>query len=195
MKCFTPCNERSYCTSLGICKCYPGYTGDDCSKMANCPSNCTSPSHGICNEDGTCSCIKPWNGPACNINGSSHNNSPAQKLVSDRRLNCQMFGYLYYPQLVNEVGKEYFSKFDPINNCPESCNSRGFCKDSKCYCKRGYVGTSCSFSYQDYQNSKEARLAQQAKLVLYGGISASVGFVLGLAFTIKLFLFKKAKPT
>ena len=78
-----------------------------------------------------------------------------------------MFGYLFYPQLVMEVGKDYFSQFEPINNCPLSCNSRyyslmarGFCKDKKCYCKHGYVGTSCAFSYSEYQNTAEAKLLQ-----------------------------------
>lgn len=63
-------------------------------------------------------------GPACNINGSATQDDAANKFQTDSRLNVQMFGYLFYPQLINEVGKEYFSQFEPINNCPSSCNSR-----------------------------------------------------------------------
>ena len=66
-------------------------------------------------------------GPACNINGSLANQNTANKLMTDSRLNVQMFGYLFYPQLVAEVGKDYFSEFEPINNCPSSCNSRYAC--------------------------------------------------------------------
>ena len=58
--CANNCSNRGTCVN-GTCVCYPGYLGDDCSRLA-CPSHCSH--HGICNY-GQCVCYHGYMGESC----------------------------------------------------------------------------------------------------------------------------------
>jgi hypothetical protein len=49
--------------SIGKCKCYPGWGGEDCGERT-CFKDCNL--HGACHH-GICECDKHWEGPYCTI--------------------------------------------------------------------------------------------------------------------------------
>lgn len=63
--CSLDCSNRGECDySNLICKCNPGYYGDGCEHIS-CPNNCTSPLHGICENERSCICKEGFLGPDC----------------------------------------------------------------------------------------------------------------------------------
>jgi hypothetical protein len=63
----TECSGHGTCQS-GACVCDQGFTDSSCSIKA-CPMfmNKLCGDHGICDPDGTCSCLNGWSGEACHI--------------------------------------------------------------------------------------------------------------------------------
>lgn len=173
-KCVILCTGNSYCTTTAKCKCYPGYSGDTCKTVVNCPNNCTNSNQGVCTEQGLCNCMDAWGylirltkhrGADCNLNKTGNmsmfNFTEKKNLVNHKDLlNIDQFGYLFYEQLRVEIGSKYYSKFQPADSCPDSCNFRGFCKSKRCYCKRGYIGSSCQYTHSSFKDSKHSRKKQ-----------------------------------
>uniref|UniRef100_A0A7S2BFZ6 EGF-like domain-containing protein n=1 Tax=Haptolina brevifila TaxID=156173 RepID=A0A7S2BFZ6_9EUKA len=67
--CPNSCNNNGQC-SLGVCSCYQGYSGSDCSEF--CPFNCTLNSltgsyQGRCDINFKCRCKAGYSGPACDV--------------------------------------------------------------------------------------------------------------------------------
>ncbi|KAH7396393.1 hypothetical protein BKA66DRAFT_409746 [Pyrenochaeta sp. MPI-SDFR-AT-0127] len=58
------CNENGFLASEGRCSCFPGSSGDDCSKTT-CESDCSG--HGKCDGPNVCECKDGWTGPDCSF--------------------------------------------------------------------------------------------------------------------------------
>lgn len=52
--CPAHCSWNGECLDKGVCACYPGYTGADCSQDCGCGG------HGVCKADGSCQCDMGW---------------------------------------------------------------------------------------------------------------------------------------
>lgn len=65
--CPLDCSHRGECDYTTLeCKCHPGYFGDGCQYLF-CPNNCTSPEHGICEQEKFCSCKEGYRGLDCSL--------------------------------------------------------------------------------------------------------------------------------
>ncbi|KAL2649366.1 hypothetical protein R1flu_017494 [Riccia fluitans] len=64
-ECPNACNLNGECVS-GLCKCFIGYSGDDCSNR-DCPNGCGG--HGLCTAAGVCECDPGLTGVDCSTAG------------------------------------------------------------------------------------------------------------------------------
>lgn len=133
---------------LSVCKCKPGWFGNDCS-LKQCPGtfcyfdsvsldqHCVKcSSNGLCNADGSCSCDNGWTGIDCSMtkcpgNGCSNkgtclseNQFPINQCVCNDRIG----GYDCSVKL-----------------CLNNCSNQGNCTaNGMCACKNGFSGDDCS---------------------------------------------------
>ena len=65
VRCPRGCSGYGDCNGNGICNCYDGYTGIDCS-LSTCENDCSG--NGVCDgEVGTCACTTDYVGDACEV--------------------------------------------------------------------------------------------------------------------------------
>ncbi|EGC38761.1 hypothetical protein DICPUDRAFT_75698 [Dictyostelium purpureum] len=129
-----PCNGNGLCNnSTGVCTCFPGIEGDDCSKvLLKCPNDCTNPLQGTCDtSSGSCICKPYFSGNDCSIKNCINNCTNSGNCVNGI---CQCF-----------PGKT----LDDCSGiqCPNDCsNGNGTCNYSTgvCTCNPGRVGHDCS---------------------------------------------------
>jgi N-acetylneuraminic acid mutarotase len=62
--CRLDCNDHGLCDDYE-CVCYPGYYGTYCQGLVGCPNNCTSSSHGTCQDSSECECKSGYTGEDC----------------------------------------------------------------------------------------------------------------------------------
>mmetsp|Transcript_13162 Transcript_13162/g.25516 ORF Transcript_13162/g.25516 Transcript_13162/m.25516 type:complete len:1478 (+) Transcript_13162:39-4472(+) len=123
------CSGAGTCNhNQGLCTCFPGYSGVDCSTVIPCKHNCTSEWHGTCQANGKCKCQNRFSGDDCSeigcLNGCSNNGK-----CTDGVCTC----------------KDGFAGVSCEIKCPNACSSRGQCMlDGKCRCHLEYEGADCS---------------------------------------------------
>ncbi|XP_064207985.1 teneurin-2-like isoform X3 [Anguilla rostrata] len=125
-ECPRNCHGNGECTS-GICHCFPGFHGLDCSKAA-CPVLCSGNGQ---YEKGACICYSGWKGSECDV--------PVGQCVDPQ---CSGHGTCsggtcacsrgYKGELCTEV-----DCLDP------TCSSNGICVSGECHCKPGWAGPLC----------------------------------------------------
>ncbi len=111
------CSGNGMCLStLQICICEPGWTGEDCS-ILDCPGSPPCNDHGICENVNPkrCRCDPKWTGESCNlrcVNGRNYGNSS---------------GCLCNPCYSGET-------------CEIRCSNNGQCVNGSCVCDamKGY---------------------------------------------------------
>ena len=64
--CRLECNEHGICDNYE-CVCYPGYYGTYCQGLVGCPNNCTSATHGKCQDSAECLCYSGYTGEDCSL--------------------------------------------------------------------------------------------------------------------------------
>ena len=62
-ECPNDCSGHGLCGTGGLCRCAPGFVGDDCGRPTSCSTNCSN--HGLCVDDEVCECKPGWEGDDC----------------------------------------------------------------------------------------------------------------------------------
>ena len=140
--CENACSGHGDC-EFAICKCRPGWTGSDCSKII-CPGSfcyidsvsleqhCVScSSNGACDDTGACTCNPGWTGSDC----------------ATATIECGASGTLLNTEFPTNqcICNERFSGPSCSEQlCLNACNGRGNCTSGYCACQPGYYGDDCS---------------------------------------------------
>ncbi|KAF4091380.1 hypothetical protein AMELA_G00036250, partial [Ameiurus melas] len=125
-ECPRNCHGNGECVS-GVCHCFPGFHGMDCSKAA-CPVLCSGNGQ---YDKGSCTCYSGWKGPECDI--------PINQCIDPQ---CGGHGTCKEGTCVCSLGYKG-------ENCAEvdcldpSCSNNGICVSGECHCKPGWGGTHC----------------------------------------------------
>lgn len=210
--CQTDCSSHNFCKLNDLCskKCSKNQNCDiNRNDTLNCPKNCTSLENGICLDNGKCLCNPGYGGLDCSINigeketeevlglddevdkeiqeniKSVKKNFTKQKIpTSYEKITFKMFGYYYFDErkIINQ--NINLNKYDNLNNCPQECNSRGFCKDKQCFCRPGYVGQSCEVSTVNLEHVKSEFITFRNKMIIYCCVALIFGIQFGL-FSLK----------
>ncbi|XP_071950673.1 teneurin-3-like isoform X2 [Antedon mediterranea] len=131
--CLNDCSGNGQCVD-GQCKCYPTFTGEDCSKVVKyCEIDSECGDNGECLE-GHCRCLPGWGGMNCSselcmANCGDHGTCVGSTCKCDQGWN---------------------GKFCSLDGCPSMCNGNGLCNDVdgewSCSCVRGFGGESCDIT-------------------------------------------------
>ncbi|XP_062856489.1 teneurin-2 isoform X2 [Trichomycterus rosablanca] len=125
-ECPRNCHGNGECVS-GVCHCFPGFHGMDCSKAA-CPVLCSGNGQ---YDKGSCTCYSGWKGPECDI--------PINQCIDPQ---CGGHGTCTEGTCVCSVGYKG-------ENCAEvdcldpTCSNNGICVSGECHCKPGWGGSHC----------------------------------------------------
>ncbi|XP_054594525.2 teneurin-2 isoform X1 [Nothobranchius furzeri] len=125
-ECPRNCHGNGECNS-GVCHCFPGFHGMDCSKAA-CPVLCSGNGQ---YDKGSCVCYSGWKGPECDI--------PATQCIDPL---CSGHGTCTDGSCVCSIGYKG-------QNCAEvdcldpTCSNNGICVNGECHCKPGWGGLHC----------------------------------------------------
>jgi hypothetical protein len=165
--CESECKIHNFCLANGRCskECLRGECSNSKKKIIKCPNNCGGLERGICLDNGRCLCNPGIGGNDCSIDvedeqierlmgiddqvirdieAQRKKNLDSQEEIdlpeNYKKIKFEMFGFKYFKQRSAMGTSKNLEKYDSLRTCPEECNSRGFCKDSECYCRPGYVG-------------------------------------------------------
>uniref|UniRef100_A0A672QE56 Teneurin transmembrane protein 2 n=1 Tax=Sinocyclocheilus grahami TaxID=75366 RepID=A0A672QE56_SINGR len=125
-ECPRNCHGNGECVS-GVCHCFPGFHGMDCSKAA-CPVLCSGNGQ---YDKGSCICYSGWKGPECDV--------PISQCIDPQ---CGSHGTCTEGTCVCSLGYKG-------ENCAEvdcldpTCSNNGICVNGECHCKPGWGGPSC----------------------------------------------------
>ncbi|ROJ29368.1 Teneurin-2, partial [Anabarilius grahami] len=125
-ECPRNCHGNGECVS-GVCHCFPGFHGMDCSKAA-CPVLCSGNGQ---YDKGSCICYSGWKGPECDV--------PISQCIDPQ---CGGHGTCTEGTCVCTLGYKG-------ENCAEvdcldpTCSNNGICVNGECHCKPGWGGPSC----------------------------------------------------
>ncbi|CAM4613332.1 unnamed protein product [Leuciscus chuanchicus] len=125
-ECPRNCHGNGECVS-GVCHCFPGFHGMDCSKAA-CPVLCSGNGQ---YDKGSCICYSGWKGPECDV--------PISQCIDPQ---CGGHGTCTEGTCVCTLGYKG-------DNCAEvdcldpTCSNNGICVNGECHCKPGWGGPSC----------------------------------------------------
>ncbi|XP_028838153.1 teneurin-2 isoform X4 [Denticeps clupeoides] len=125
-ECPQNCHGNGECTS-GVCHCFPGFHGTDCSKAA-CPVLCSG--NGQYNK-GTCICYSGWKGPECDV-------SKGQCVSPD----CNGHGTCSDGTCTCSPGYRGDS-CEEVDCLDPTCSGHGTCLNGQCHCKPGWAGPLC----------------------------------------------------
>ena len=138
------CSGHGACNDVdGTCACTPGFAGLGCgTQVTACPSNCTSPKHGICSEVGDnehrCLCKDGYGGPACSVDARCPVDMPSSEA-------CYGHGSCVAEKCVCDEG--FAGAFCELRTCPNDCSGHGKCNTTHtgmCTCGVDYAGEDCS---------------------------------------------------
>ncbi|XP_036424537.1 teneurin-2 [Colossoma macropomum] len=125
-ECPRNCHGNGECVS-GVCHCFPGFHGMDCSKAA-CPVLCSGNGQ---YDKGSCICYSGWKGPECDV--------PVNQCIDPQ---CGGHGSCTEGTCVCSLGYKG-------ENCAEvdcldpTCSNNGICVSGECHCKPGWGGAHC----------------------------------------------------
>uniref|UniRef100_A0AAR2LTC1 Teneurin-2 n=1 Tax=Pygocentrus nattereri TaxID=42514 RepID=A0AAR2LTC1_PYGNA len=125
-ECPRNCHGNGECVS-GVCHCFPGFHGMDCSKAA-CPVLCSGNGQ---YDKGSCICYSGWKGPECDV--------PVNQCIDPQ---CGGHGTCTEGTCVCSLGYKG-------ENCAEvdcldpTCSNNGICVSGECHCKPGWGGAHC----------------------------------------------------
>uniref|UniRef100_A0A672JS44 Teneurin-2 n=1 Tax=Salarias fasciatus TaxID=181472 RepID=A0A672JS44_SALFA len=125
-ECPRNCHGNGECNS-GVCHCFPGFHGMDCSKAA-CPVLCSGNGQ---YDKGSCVCYSGWKGPECDV--------PVTQCIDPL---CSGHGTCTDGNCVCSIGYKG-------QNCAEvdcldpTCSNNGICVNGECHCKPGWGGLHC----------------------------------------------------
>ncbi|KAM6986662.1 teneurin-2 [Aplochiton taeniatus] len=125
-ECPQNCHSNGECTS-GVCHCFPGFHGMDCSKAA-CPVLCGGNGQ---YDKGMCICYSGWKGPECDV--------PLTQCIDPQ---CSGHGTCSQGTCTCSPGYrgnscEGVDCLDPV------CSGHGTCLSGQCHCKPGWAGLLC----------------------------------------------------
>uniref|UniRef100_H3CII2 Teneurin transmembrane protein 3 n=1 Tax=Tetraodon nigroviridis TaxID=99883 RepID=H3CII2_TETNG len=129
MECPQNCHGNGDCLS-GICHCFPGFLGTDCSRAA-CPVLCNGNGQ---YSHGRCQCYSGWKGVECDV--------PANQCID---IHCGGHGICLMGACSCNTGYKG-------DNCQEVdcidpfCSSHGLCIHGECHCQPGWGGANCEIA-------------------------------------------------
>ena len=133
--CPMSCHGKGECKN-GICKCFTGFTGLDCSENV-CPVLCSD--HGKY-DNGKCYCDFNWHGAECEI--------PIDQCEVP---NCNGNGECIKGKCICSPGYQGES-CNQLGCLSTNCSNNGVCINSKCICFSNYTGSDCSQSQPSISN-------------------------------------------
>uniref|UniRef100_A0AAY4E9G8 Teneurin-2 n=1 Tax=Denticeps clupeoides TaxID=299321 RepID=A0AAY4E9G8_9TELE len=128
-ECPRNCHGNGECVS-GVCHCFPGFHGMDCSKVA-CPVLCSGNGQ---YDKGSCICYSGWKGPECDV--------PISQCIDPQ---CSGHGSCTEGNCICSLGYKG-------ENCAEvdcldpTCSKNGICVNGECHCKPGWGGPHCELA-------------------------------------------------
>lgn len=148
--CPSKCSGNGTCSN-GVCKCYDGWTGSDCSSFV-CPTdseNLVCSGNGDC-IDGVCVCkpLNKWQGDDCSVLIPSNTCPKSSKgLICNGNTSgtCNADGTC---SCINGWSGSDCSIPSAPSSCPtvrgKICNGEGNCVNGLCVCNTGWNGSDCS---------------------------------------------------
>uniref|UniRef100_A0A8C3AQH9 Teneurin transmembrane protein 2 n=1 Tax=Cyclopterus lumpus TaxID=8103 RepID=A0A8C3AQH9_CYCLU len=125
-ECPRNCHGNGECNS-GVCHCFPGFHGMDCSKAA-CPVLCSGNGQ---YDKGSCVCYSGWKGPECDV--------PVTQCIDPL---CSGHGTCTDGNCVCSIG--YKGQSCAMVDCLDpTCSNNGICVNGECHCKPGWGGLHC----------------------------------------------------
>uniref|UniRef100_A0A3B5M046 Uncharacterized protein n=1 Tax=Xiphophorus couchianus TaxID=32473 RepID=A0A3B5M046_9TELE len=129
MECPQNCHGNGDCLS-GICHCFPGFLGPDCSRAA-CPVLCSGNGH---YSRGRCQCYSGWKGTECDV--------PSNQCID---INCGGHGICMMGACICNTGYKG-DNCDEVDCIDPSCSAHGVCIHGECHCQPGWGGASCEIA-------------------------------------------------
>uniref|UniRef100_A0A3B3RS81 Teneurin-2 n=1 Tax=Paramormyrops kingsleyae TaxID=1676925 RepID=A0A3B3RS81_9TELE len=128
-ECPRNCHGNGECVS-GVCHCFPGYHGMDCSKAA-CPVLCSGNGQ---YDKGVCVCYSGWKGPECDV--------PSSQCLEPH---CGGHGTCREGTCICSLGFKGESCTE-VDCLDPTCSGNGICVNGECHCKPGWGGTHCQLA-------------------------------------------------
>ncbi|KAL4631291.1 teneurin-2-like isoform X5 [Arapaima gigas] len=125
-ECPRNCHGNGECVS-GVCHCFPGFHGMDCSKVA-CPVLCSGNGQ---YDKGACICYSGWKGPECDV--------PTSQCLDPQ---CGGHGTCTDGTCVCSLGFKGESCTE-VDCLDPTCSGNGICVSGECHCKPGWGGPHC----------------------------------------------------
>ncbi|KAF3838068.1 hypothetical protein F7725_009836 [Dissostichus mawsoni] len=125
-ECPRNCHGNGECNS-GVCHCFPGFHGMDCSKAA-CPVLCSGNGQ---YDKGSCVCYSGWKGPECDV--------PFTQCIDPL---CSGHGSCTDGNCVCSIGYKGQS-CSQVDCLDPTCSNNGICVNGECHCKPGWGGLHC----------------------------------------------------
>uniref|UniRef100_A0A8C7YY14 Teneurin transmembrane protein 3 n=1 Tax=Oryzias sinensis TaxID=183150 RepID=A0A8C7YY14_9TELE len=123
------CHGNGDCLS-GICHCFPGFLGPDCSRAA-CPVLCSGNGQ---YSRGRCQCYSGWKGTECDV--------PSNQCID---IHCGGHGICIVGACICNTGYKG-ENCDEVDCIEPSCSSHGVCIHGECHCQPGWGGASCEIA-------------------------------------------------
>ncbi|KAK3555190.1 hypothetical protein QTP86_010028 [Hemibagrus guttatus] len=125
-ECPQNCHGNGECTS-GVCHCFPGFHGMDCSKAA-CPVLCSGNGQ---YSKGVCVCYSGWKGLECDV--------PAAQCIDPE---CGGHGTCSHGTCTCAAGYRG-ENCEEVDCLDPTCSGHGTCISGQCLCKPGWTGPLC----------------------------------------------------
>ncbi|XP_071361050.1 teneurin-3 isoform X2 [Trachinotus anak] len=129
MECPQNCHGNGDCLS-GICHCFPGFLGPDCSRAA-CPVLCSGNGQ---YSRGRCQCYSGWKGTECDV--------PANQCID---IHCGGHGICIMGACICNTGYKG-DNCEEVDCIDPSCSAHGVCIHGECHCQPGWGGASCEIA-------------------------------------------------
>ncbi|XP_077381395.1 teneurin-3 isoform X10 [Festucalex cinctus] len=129
MECPQNCHGNGDCL-LGICHCFPGFLGPDCSR-ASCPVLCSGNGQYYL---GRCQCYSGWKGTECDV--------PYNQCID---IHCGGHGICIMGACICNTGYQG-DNCEEVDCIDPSCSAHGVCIHGECHCQPGWGGASCEIA-------------------------------------------------
>uniref|UniRef100_H2YAD3 EGF-like domain-containing protein n=1 Tax=Ciona savignyi TaxID=51511 RepID=H2YAD3_CIOSA len=159
--CPKKCNSNGDCVN-GLCKCFPGYQGTDCSQVDCYDPGCSG--HGVC-VTGVCRCDRGWSGALCadrdstcftDCAGHGTYDVTSEKCICEAgwggsdcsAAQCRPMCHPGHGVCVNGACRcedGWTGDACHVRQCHPRCEEHGSCSDGVCLCDVGWNGDICTF--------------------------------------------------